>query len=144
MSVSGRPDVFPAHARTVILVVEQDEDVRACARELLECEGYVALTARDGAEALSLIERTAQPPSLVVFDLEGRPDELALVRRLREVSPTRNVPVLGLAESETESLAARLGIPVLEKLRAEVLLEGVRACAGARRELHDGLAGAPL
>ena len=51
-----------------ILVVDDDADIRHSLTEILVDEGYAALTAGNGSEALSLI-RANHPPSLIVLDL---------------------------------------------------------------------------
>jgi CheY-like chemotaxis protein len=51
-----------------ILVVDDDPDIRHTLTEILVDEGYAALTAANGLEALSLM-RSAAAPALVVLDL---------------------------------------------------------------------------
>lgn len=55
-------------SRTTILVVDDDPDIRQTLTEILVDEGYAALTAGDGIEALSLL-RSARSAALVVLDL---------------------------------------------------------------------------
>jgi len=52
---------------SLILVVDDDPGIRATVTEFLELEGYPVLTARDGAEALHVIEH--DPPALVLLDM---------------------------------------------------------------------------
>lgn len=53
-----------------ILVADDDESIRATLRDFLSDEGYGALLAADGAEALDLLRSSAQPrPSLIILDL---------------------------------------------------------------------------
>jgi CheY-like chemotaxis protein len=51
-----------------ILVVEDDHDIRHALVELLDDEGYQTRTARNGAEALSHLDRAA-PPRMILLDL---------------------------------------------------------------------------
>ena len=51
-----------------ILVVDDDADIRHSLTEILVDEGYDALTAGNGREALSMI-RANHLPSLIVLDL---------------------------------------------------------------------------
>lgn len=53
--------------RTTILVVDDDEHIRELATLYLEKEGFLVLSARDGASAVDAIAR--DEPSLVVLDL---------------------------------------------------------------------------
>jgi len=55
-------------ARGVVLVVEDVPEERETLAEILREEGYVALTAGDGREALSLLS-DAPRPDLIIFDL---------------------------------------------------------------------------
>ena len=51
----------------VLLLVEDDADVRVAMQALLRLEGFKLLTAADGAEALDLLRRVA-PPCLILLD----------------------------------------------------------------------------
>ena len=53
---------------TTILVVDDDEDIRATLSDLLEDEGYVVVQAANGQDALDYL-RGHPPPSLVLLDL---------------------------------------------------------------------------
>jgi CheY-like chemotaxis protein len=52
----------------MILIAEDDADIREALRELLSEEGYRVLTTANGAEALRLFPRLT-PPGLVLLDL---------------------------------------------------------------------------
>jgi DNA-binding response OmpR family regulator len=75
-----------------VLVVDDESDVRALVRDLLEDSGYAVDEARDGSEGLRLLY--AQRPDAVVLDL-GMPtmDGWTALERIRELS---DVPVLML------------------------------------------------
>ena len=53
----------------VILLVEDDIDVRATVRDLLAEEGYAVVVMRNGAEALAYLKRTTMLPDLILLDL---------------------------------------------------------------------------
>jgi DNA-binding response OmpR family regulator len=55
----------------IILVVEDEREIRELLRRYLERAGHAVLTSRTGSEALRLIRDTA--PDLVLLDL-GLPD----------------------------------------------------------------------
>ena len=55
--------------KAVILVVEDDPDIREVVRFNLEREGYSVLSASRGEEALALVRRSV--PDLVVLDIPG-------------------------------------------------------------------------
>ena len=50
-----------------ILVVDDDPTILATVSEALDFEGFSVLTARNGAEALEMVDRTS--PSLVLLDM---------------------------------------------------------------------------
>jgi CheY-like chemotaxis protein len=56
-------------APPLVLVVDDDEDVRTFLKELLEEEGYAVATAGNGLEALEFTQRTPRQPSCVLLDL---------------------------------------------------------------------------
>jgi DNA-binding response OmpR family regulator len=53
--------------RRLILVVEDDEDLRDSIVEALHAKGFAVMTASEGAEALRVLERIT--PDVVVLDL---------------------------------------------------------------------------
>ncbi len=73
---------------TDVLIVDDDESLRAVMREILEDEGYAIQTAADGRTALTVL--AASPiPLVVVLDmrLPGL-DGLGLLARISEAAPT--------------------------------------------------------
>jgi two-component system sensor histidine kinase/response regulator len=52
-----------------ILMVDDDDILRAGVRDLLELSGYIVYTAADGAQALQLLEHIAQLPHLIISDI---------------------------------------------------------------------------
>ena len=67
----------------MILVVDDEPALREVLAAILADEGHPVVTARDGQEALELIE--SAPPAVLVSDVTmPRLDGLSLVRRLRE------------------------------------------------------------
>jgi len=80
-------------AHTFILVVDDDEKIIKFLRFNLAGEGWHILTARDGAEALQIVER--EPPDLVLLDMMlPKVDGFEVCRRLRQWS---QVPIIGLS-----------------------------------------------
>jgi CheY-like chemotaxis protein len=56
------------HHRGNILIVEDDEDIRAAMAELLESEGFEVAVASNGKEGLEVLGQIG-PPCLVLLDL---------------------------------------------------------------------------
>ena len=92
-------DEIPAGTETV-LIAEDDKEVREIAREFLGRSGYIVLEARDGAEALRLIEAHSGAVHVVITDLimpniGGR----ELAERIATLSPeTKVIYMSGYAE----------------------------------------------
>ncbi len=51
-----------------VLVVEDDNDIRAALVDVLECEGYHAVSATNGKEALDMLQEI-EKPCLVLLDM---------------------------------------------------------------------------
>jgi CheY-like chemotaxis protein len=59
----------PATGHETILLVEDEDDVRALAREVLERQGYTVLEASDGAQALQVYEKERERIDLILTDV---------------------------------------------------------------------------
>jgi CheY-like chemotaxis protein len=74
-----------------VLVVDDDDDIRAAERQLLRDNGFRVVEARDGAEALWFMQH--DPPALVVLDVQmPGVDGPAFARELR--MGLRHVPLV--------------------------------------------------
>ena len=121
------PDTSPT-----VLVVEDEEDVRALTRDVLEMHGYTVLEALDAADALRIGESHAGPIHLLITDVVmprmGGPE---LARRLRAGRPTLRVLCMsGYPESpEREGVGAEPWTAWLQKpFTPDGLIEKVREC----------------
>jgi two-component system, chemotaxis family, CheB/CheR fusion protein len=85
------------HHPGVILVIEDDPDVREYLEHFLNDEGHRTLTAPDGPAALDLVVRGTIRPDLILADynLSGRMNGLQVAARLRE-KLHREIPVIVL------------------------------------------------
>jgi signal transduction histidine kinase/CheY-like chemotaxis protein len=109
--------VLPA-GKGSVLVVDDEESVRALVLETLAGTGYELREAADGEEALDRI--AARPPDAIVLDLMmPKLDGFAVLERLQGDPATRQIPVVILtarALTATErSLLHRRAISLLEK-----------------------------
>jgi CheY-like chemotaxis protein len=52
-----------------VLIVDDNDDVREGARRLLEEEGFATVGASNGAEAIGVLERSSEPPCMILMDL---------------------------------------------------------------------------
>ncbi len=56
-------------SKVLVLVVDDDVDLRETIGDLLEDQGYVVQRASDGSEALELLRGASPPPSVILLDL---------------------------------------------------------------------------
>jgi CheY-like chemotaxis protein len=111
---TGRADATPLvrpAAKTVVLIVDPDDDTRALYREFLEHNACEVVEASDGREALT--KALVRPPALVVAELVlPFVDGYALCEILRRDQATAHVPILvvtGQARAAELSRARRSG-----------------------------------
>src|SRR5438552_17442241 len=92
-----------------VLVVDDEDEVRRVAADLLKAEGIAVITASDGIEALARV--ASEPPDIVVLDVQmPRLDGLGTLRRLRSEAPdVAVIMVTGHADVATAVSAMRLG-----------------------------------
>ena len=126
----GRPAAASSQARPTVLVVEDEDLLRAGIRRLLQNEGFNVLEAADGATALQMLEDN--PPdhvALVLTDLrmpvmDGRQLAAALARR------RPSLPIVFMSGFTAQLMDLRLVSPGLAFLakpfRNEDLLAAVR------------------
>lgn len=81
--------------RRVIMVVEDYEDTRLFMKVLLETYGYNVVEARNGVEALELLEKTS--PDLVLMDLSmPLMDGLTATKTIRISEKEEHVPIIAV------------------------------------------------
>ncbi len=91
--------------RDVILVVEDENQIRANMIAFLEAEGFEAIPAKDGAEALQLF--AAKTPDLVILDLMlPKVDGLEVCKQIRRDS---HVPII-MVTARDEEIDKLLGL----------------------------------
>jgi DNA-binding response OmpR family regulator len=90
----------------LILVADDDEDIRRLLRFRLERAGYGVVEARDGEEALALALQ--HRPDLAVMDvMMPKATGYEVTRRLREDESTRKIPVILLTARAQEADVSR-------------------------------------
>jgi DNA-binding response OmpR family regulator len=114
----------------IVLIVDDDADIRELIKILLEAEGYRVNIAADGFDALQQL-RSNPPPGLIILDfMMPRLDGEEFVKRIRE-GRSAHVPILIMSgHSEAQKAAEELQIPYLMKpVEMEELLKTVRGLA---------------
>jgi len=77
----------------LLMVVDDDEDIRDVLKIVLEIDGYRVATATDGLDAWEQLH-SSEPPSLILLDLMmPRMDGERFIKTLRE-SPFAEIPVV--------------------------------------------------
>ncbi|MBU8897246.1 response regulator [Corallococcus sp. H22C18031201] len=118
-------------SRGSVLVVEDDDDIRAAVAEILEGEGYDVAIAANGREALDELA-TMRAPGLILLDLmmpvmNGH----EFLTHLRAQARFRDVPVLVLTAVSTEAPKGTRGV-LRKPFVVEELLDAVQQlCAVA-------------
>jgi CheY-like chemotaxis protein len=96
-----------------VLVVEDIPDILNLLQTSLQFKGYRVVTARNGQEALDVIEK--EQPALIITDiLMPKMDGFGLVHRLRINPATRQIPVVFLSATyvapEDKAFALTIGV----------------------------------
>ena len=92
----------------VIMVVEDEDNIRANVAEFLQTEGYDTILAKDGEEALRFFEQ--QQPDLVILDLMlPKVDGLEVCKKLRQHSAVPIIMVTARNEEIDKLLGLELG-----------------------------------
>lgn len=90
----------------LVLIVDDDEDLRILARKSLTRSGYNVMVAESGAEGLAMME--AHSPGLLILDLNmPEMDGFEVLRRVRANDLTRSLPVIVLTAQGDEESARR-------------------------------------
>ncbi|MBX9854244.1 MAG: PAS domain S-box protein [Gemmatimonadaceae bacterium] len=103
---------LPRGQGELVLVVDDEPSVRQITRQTLEAFGYRVLTARDGAEAVSLFAQKHREIAVVLTDMMMPVmDGLALIQVLLRIQPeVRVIAASGLNANGRTAKAADLGI----------------------------------
>ena len=81
----------------LILIAEDDPGIRIAVHDYLEISGYSVITAEDGEQALSLLDK--YHPHLVISDINmPKHDGYQLVKQIRQLPEFRLLPVIFLTE----------------------------------------------
>ena len=131
------PTGRPGKNRCVLLVEDEDQ-LRRVMKDLLEREGYKVAEARDGAQALDEVDRSA--PDLIMLDLNlpGILDGYGVLQRLRSRPSTSQIPVIVLTakgDEDNEVRVFQMGADdfLTKPFRARALSARLEAVLGRRR-----------
>jgi len=86
-----------------VLIVDDSFSVRQVVSNLIKNAGWHPMLARDGLEALEIIQRSAAPPALILLDVEmPRMDGYELTATLRAHATYRDIPIVMLTSRAGE------------------------------------------
>ena len=103
-----RRQPVPEPERKPVLVVDDSLSMRRYLRQLVERFGFLGIEARDGREAIELLDSGAVQPSLVLLDLEmPRMDGFELMSTLRSDARFASTPRIVLTSRDAEKHRSR-------------------------------------
>ena len=132
--IAATNDPDPPAGRSVVLVVDDDFDIREALSDVLASEGYNVLTAADGSEALDTLRAGIRPAVMLLDLMMPRVSGVEVIDALRKDEMLRQIPVVVCSANRGYG-ADDLGVlDVLRKpVSVDALLRAVaRAIAPAR------------
>jgi len=146
-AVDARPPALRPQAPPEIwniMVVDDSVSVRRVVSNLIKNAGWQPTTAKDGLEALEMIQTSTRPPDLILLDIEmPRMDGYELTAALRGQAAYRHLPIVMLTSRAGEKhrqKAFDVGASdyVVKPYRDELLLNIIRRLVRAARETTAG------
>jgi chemosensory pili system protein ChpA (sensor histidine kinase/response regulator) len=114
-----------------VLVVDDDEDIRTLVCLVLGSEGYRAVPARDGVDALRILEETDRPALILLDIMMPRMDGEQLIAALRSAG-LAHIPVVimsGHNEARQKTRTAGAAGCLVKPVDIDVLVSTVRRFA---------------
>ncbi len=98
-------------AQSIILLVEDDLDLRESLNDLLVSEGYRVEAAADGLEALSKLQSMTPPPQLIILDwMMPKMDGSRFCQERAKLAGLNAIPVLLLtADGRVQEKVKQVG-----------------------------------
>ena len=122
-SATDEQDTLALGARPTLLIVDDDDDVRALISNLLRANGYAVLEASDGADALAQLGSAARLPVAILTDLSmPGVDGWQFIERVRKDPRFFLIPVVVISSS----MSPPTGVCCLRKpVRRESLMHAL-------------------
>src|SRR5215471_5851597 len=112
MSSGGKVSAKPTVAS--ILIVEDDRDVSQIIKDVIEAQGYRAITVTNGRDALGVLEE--ERPALMLFDLfmpvMTGAELLKIIKRNPQLA---DIPRVIMTAANDQMIGVREDVPVLYK-----------------------------
>jgi CheY-like chemotaxis protein len=133
--------------RTVVLLVEDDAEIREALTELLEDKGMVPLVVADGVEALAVLRKGVRPAVILLDLMLPRMNGWEFRREQMRDSSLRGIPVIATTAAAVEVGPARAELGNVAWLpkpfKPEVLLETIEAVVGFGPAAHGPKSSTP-
>lgn len=124
-----------------ILVVDDEEDITHFTAKILEYDGFKALKALDGAQALEIFEK--ERPQICLIDVHlgySKIDGMEVLKKIKETDKnTECIMITRITDKETIAKAKALGVKeyLLKPLASEQWLEKVHAVVNNIQERNE-------
>ncbi len=109
-----KPVEVAAPKKMRVMIVDDSPTVRFMTSAVVEGAGWMAITAKDGIEAMELLQSGAELPAIILSDVEmPRMDGYGLVSTIRKTAGLSHIPVIFITSRAGEKhrqKAAELGI----------------------------------
>ncbi|MFT7228650.1 MAG: chemosensory pili system protein ChpA (sensor histidine kinase/response regulator) [Methylophilaceae bacterium] len=134
---SIRPDERAAIKKPRLLVVYDSLTMSKLLGRLLEGEGYEVQVAKDGMDAMDMLQ--VSTPDIILTDIEmPRLDGFGLSRNIRDDARTANTPLIMISSRTTDkhkNLAKKIGVDAFfgKPVQDEVLLEKVKELLATKK-----------
>jgi CheY-like chemotaxis protein len=125
------------NTRSLILIVDDDEDIRDILAMAVRSLGYAVTTATDGLDALQKLSEGPRPSLILLDMMMPRMDGEAMLTTLRSNSDTRDIPVVlvsGHAAVGFKAAEFHADGYLVKPIGLDVLARTVEAFAGRTAE----------
>lgn len=140
---AAAPESSSAARDRTVLVVDDSLSVRQVLTGLIKKAGWTALQARDGLEALELVQRAASNPDVILLDVEmPRMDGYELTSTLRSQPAHKDIPIVMLTSRAGEkhrlkAMAVGATDYLVKPCQEEALLQRIEQLMRASCEAVD-------
>jgi chemosensory pili system protein ChpA (sensor histidine kinase/response regulator) len=123
-----------------IMVVDDSLTMRKVLGRLLEREGFEVMVAKDGMDAMQMLQETT--PDVILTDIEmPRMDGFGLARNIRDDARTANTPLIMISSrtaDKHQNLAKEIGVDAFfgKPVQDDELIAKVNELLASKRVLH--------
>lgn len=117
-----------------VLIVDDSLSVRRVMTNLVKNQGWAPLAAKDGVEAIEVLQRSSRPPDVILMDVEmPRMDGYELTTTLRAQKNYKNTPIIMITSRAGEkhrnkAFAAGVNEFLVKPFQEDELISMVRSC----------------